>query len=60
MDTPEVRKIGMGDVSDERMTESAAMIKETFDLPRTPKVEDVFGRSFLPPKADRMMPVLSN
>ena len=35
-------------------------IKETFDLPRAPKVEDVFGRSFLPPKADRMMPVLSN
>jgi len=27
MDTPEARKIGMGDVSDERMTESAAMMR---------------------------------
>ena len=24
------------------------------------KFDEVFGRSFLPPKADRMMPVLSN
>jgi NitT/TauT family transport system substrate-binding protein len=60
MDTPEARKIGMGDVSDQRMSESISMIKEAFDLPRAPKVEDVFGRSFLPPKADRMMPVATN
>jgi hypothetical protein len=36
------------------------MIKEAFELPRAPAVGDVFGRSFLPPKAERMMPVLSN
>ena len=60
MDTPEARSIGMGDVSDARMNESATMIKEAFELPRTPKLEDVFGRSFLPPKAERMMPVMSN
>ena len=60
MDTPEARKIGMGDVSDARMTESSAMIKEAFELPRAPKVDDVFGRSFLPPKAERMMPVATN
>jgi len=60
MDTPEARSIGMGDVSDARMNESVAMIKDAFDLPRTPKFEDVFGRSFLPPKAERMMPVMSN
>jgi NitT/TauT family transport system substrate-binding protein len=50
----------MGDVSDQRMSESISMIKEAFELPRAPKVEDVFGRSFLPPKADRMMPVATN
>jgi NitT/TauT family transport system substrate-binding protein len=60
MDTPEARKIGMGDVSDERMTESAEMIKEAFGLPSAPKVDEVFGRSFLPPKSDRMMPVATN
>ena len=60
MDTPEARKIGMGDVSDERMSESISMIKEAFELPRSPKVEDVFGRSFLPAKAERMMPIATN
>jgi len=60
MDTPEARQIGMGDVVDARIDESSAMIKEAFELPRTPKFDEVFGRSFLPPKADRMMPVLSN
>jgi NitT/TauT family transport system substrate-binding protein len=60
MDTPEARKLGMGDVSDERVSESAAMIKEAFDLPKAPKPEDVFGRSFLPPKAERMPPTVTN
>lgn len=60
MDTPEARQLGMGDVSDARMDASAAMIQQAFELPRTPKLEDVFGRSFLPAKTDRMMPVLSN
>ena len=60
MDTPEARKLGMGDVTDARMDDAATMIKEAFDLPRAPKVEDVFSRSFLPPKPDRMMPALPN
>lgn len=60
MDTPEARKIGIGDVSDERVAESAVMIKEAFNLPRLVKPEDVFGRSFLPPKADRMPAAASN
>src|SRR5262245_13446793 len=56
MDTAEARNLGIGDIDDARMEAAAAMLKEAFDLPRAPKVDDVFGRSFLPPKAERMMP----
>lgn len=56
MDTPEARKLGMGDVDDARMAKSAASIAEAFQLPTAPKVSDAFSRAFLPPKAERMMP----
>ena len=54
--TPETEKLGAGDVSDERMTRAIAQIGEAFDLKSTPKVEEVFNRSFLPPLAERKMP----
>ena len=54
--TPETEKLGAGDVSDERMTKAIAQIREAFDLKSTPKVEEVFNRSFLPPQAERKMP----
>jgi NitT/TauT family transport system substrate-binding protein len=60
MDTPEAREIGMGDVSEARMSASAATIAESFELPNVPKFSDVFSRAFLPPKAERMQPVLAN
>jgi NitT/TauT family transport system substrate-binding protein len=60
IDTPEARQLGIGDVSDERMASAAATIKESFELPNTPKPSDVFNRSFLPPKTERMPAVLSN
>jgi hypothetical protein len=28
---------------------------DAYSLPRTPALDDVFNRSFLPPKADRML-----
>lgn len=54
--TPETEKLGAGDVSDERMTKAIAQIREAFELKSTPKVEEVFNRSFLPPQAERKMP----
>ena len=60
MDTPEAREIGLGDVSEARMSAAAATIAESFELPVVPKFTDVFNRSFLPPKAERMQPVLAN
>jgi NitT/TauT family transport system substrate-binding protein len=53
MFTPETEKLGAGDVSDERMAKAIAQIGEAFELKTTPKVADVFDRSFLPPLAER-------
>jgi NitT/TauT family transport system substrate-binding protein len=56
IDTPEARELGIGDVSNTRLTSAISIIATSFELPRTPAPADVFDRSFLPPKADRIQP----
>lgn len=51
--SPETTANGIGDVSDARMTKSIKLLVETYKLPNTPSVKDVFDRSFLPPKSER-------
>jgi len=51
----EMKEIGMGDVDDERLTRSIKIVSETFGLKSTPDANEIFDRSFLPPKADRML-----
>lgn len=46
---------GMGDVSDARMEKAIKLLVDTYKLPNTPAVKDVFDRSFLPPKAERTL-----
>lgn len=46
---------GLGDVSDARMEKGIKLLVDTYKLPNTPAVKDVFDRSFLPPKAERML-----
>ena len=53
MNHPEVAKIGFGDVDPERLKRAIAMVVDANGLPRTPPNDDVFDRSFLPPRADR-------
>jgi NitT/TauT family transport system substrate-binding protein len=60
IDTPEARSIGIGDVSDARLTSSIATMVESYGLPRVPKASEIFDRSFLPPKAERMPITLTN
>jgi NitT/TauT family transport system substrate-binding protein len=60
IDTPEARSLGIGDVSDTRLTGAIATIVESYNLPRVPKPEEVYDRSFLPPKAERMPVTLTN
>jgi len=53
MNHPEIAKIGLGDVDDERLKKSIDILVDANQLPRTPKIEEIFTREFLPPKADR-------
>jgi NitT/TauT family transport system substrate-binding protein len=53
MSHPEIAKIGLGDVSDERMTKAIDMLVKAKELPRTPALGEVFDRSFLPAAAER-------
>ena len=55
MITPEAAEIGMGDVKDDRMVRAIVQLNESYGLPRNPAPAEVFNRSFLPPKADRMV-----
>ena len=51
---PETKKLGLGDVDDERMARGIGMLAEAYELPRKPAAKEVFDRSFLPPKSERM------
>jgi NitT/TauT family transport system substrate-binding protein len=53
MSHPEIAKIGVGDVSDERMAKAIDILVKAKELPRTPKVGEIFDRSFLPPLSER-------
>ncbi len=45
----------MGDLKDDKLTRSIGIIAEAYDLKAKPTVVDVFNRSFLPPKPDRIV-----
>jgi NitT/TauT family transport system substrate-binding protein len=53
MNHPEIAKIGFGDVDPARLKRAIAMVVDANALPRTPPNDEVFDRSFLPPRADR-------
>ena len=45
--------LSFGDVDGERLKRAIAMVVEANGLPRTPSNDEVFDRSFLPPRAER-------
>ena len=53
MNHPEIAKIGLGDVDPARLKRAIAMVVDANALPRTPPNDEIFDRSFLPPRADR-------
>ena len=53
--TPEAAEIGVGDIKDDRMTRAITQLDESYGLPRSPAPAEVFNRSFLPPRAERIM-----
>jgi NitT/TauT family transport system substrate-binding protein len=58
--TPEAAELGVGDMKDARMDEAIKVIAAAYELPKSPKVGDVFSRAFLPPKAERALPATTN
>jgi NitT/TauT family transport system substrate-binding protein len=60
MNAPEATEIGLGDLKDDRLSRSIAVIAEAYELKSRPAAGDVFNRSFLPPKAERMIAIKSN
>jgi NitT/TauT family transport system substrate-binding protein len=51
---PEGRRIGIGDMDDQRLQALIERIVRVKRLPRTPSVSEVFDRSFLPPLEARV------
>ena len=51
---PEGRRIGIGDMDDQRLATLIDRIVKVKKLPRTPAVGEVFDRSFLPPLEQRV------
>jgi NitT/TauT family transport system substrate-binding protein len=49
MNAPEVADIGMGDLDDDRLTRSIAIVAQGYGLDRLPEASEVFDRSYLPP-----------
>jgi NitT/TauT family transport system substrate-binding protein len=53
MSHPELAKIGLGDVIDERLAKAIKILVAAKELPRTPTTNEIFDRSFLPPASER-------
>jgi NitT/TauT family transport system substrate-binding protein len=60
MNAPETTEIGMGDLVDERLTRSIAIVAEGYGLDRLPEASEIFDRSFLPPVEERSFEVTIN
>jgi NitT/TauT family transport system substrate-binding protein len=57
MNHPEIARIGLGDVVDERFTRGIEILAQAQNLTRIPAMADVFDRRFLPPMSERIMRV---
>lgn len=53
MNHPELAKVGLGDLDDERLKRSIKIVVEANKLERSPAPNEVFDRRFLPAKAER-------
>lgn len=55
--SPETDEIGIGAIKPERMRKAIDTLVDTYKLPNTPTVTDIFDSSFLPPKSERQLKV---
>jgi NitT/TauT family transport system substrate-binding protein len=52
MNHPEIKKIGLGSVDEERLKRSIDIMVDALALPRSPTVSEIWNGSFLPPAAE--------
>jgi NitT/TauT family transport system substrate-binding protein len=52
MNHPEIKKIGLGSIDEDRLKRSIGIMVDALALPRSPAVSEVWDGSFLPPAAD--------
>ena len=52
MNHPEIKTIGVGNVSTERLKKSIDILVDANNLPRSPTVDEIFTAKFLPPTKD--------
>jgi NitT/TauT family transport system substrate-binding protein len=52
MNHPEIKKIGLGSVDEQRLKRSIDILVDALALPRSPAVSEVWNGSFLPPAAE--------
>lgn len=57
MVTPETQALGLGDLDDKRLEGAIGTVVQTYALPRSPGVREVFRRDFLPPREARVLAV---
>jgi len=60
MNGAEFTELGFGDLTDDKLGRSIDLIAEAYDLKNKPKASEVFNRSFLPAKSERMFAPKSN
>ncbi len=60
MNASETAEIGIGDLVDERLTRSIAIVAEGYGLERLPEASEIFDRSFLPDAESRSFAVTIN
>lgn len=53
--SPEVERIGLGDLDDERLARSIDLVAEGYQLETKPDAAAIFTRDFLPPLEDRQL-----
>ena len=60
-DVEKIKAAKVGDITVERaITDAIATIAAAYELPKSPAVDAVFSRAFLPAKAERALPSLTN
>jgi len=52
MNHPEIKKIGLGNLDEDRLKRSIAIMVDALALPRSPAVSEIWDPSFLPPAAE--------